>query len=93
MCIKGAQYHHLFQANESRKLSQTGTDSDTGWSSPPMPLHPTINEDNSTRYLRTQCCLVDRNREFSKEIAIANSRAYHLHKLLLQECHVCNSLI
>ncbi|XP_021924578.1 anion exchange protein 2 [Zootermopsis nevadensis] len=35
------------EANESRKLSQTGTDSDTGWSPPPMPLHPIINEDNS----------------------------------------------
>jgi solute carrier family 4 anion exchanger 2 len=41
------------EANESRKLSQTGTDSDTGWSSPPMPLHPTINEDNSTRLIHS----------------------------------------
>lgn len=41
------------EANESRKLSQTGTDSDTGWSSPPMPLHPTINEDNSTRSIHS----------------------------------------
>ncbi|XP_069684208.1 band 3 anion transport protein-like isoform X3 [Periplaneta americana] len=35
------------ETNEPRKLSQTGTDSDTGWSPPPLPLHPTINEDNS----------------------------------------------
>ncbi|KAJ9594411.1 hypothetical protein L9F63_014169, partial [Diploptera punctata] len=37
----------ILAANEARKLSNTGTDSDTGWSSPPLPLHPTINEDNS----------------------------------------------
>jgi len=46
---------HMFQTNEPRKLSQTGTDSDAGWSPPSVPLHPTINEDNSSRYYKPQC--------------------------------------
>ncbi|XP_023707501.1 band 3 anion transport protein isoform X2 [Cryptotermes secundus] len=37
------------EASESRKMSQSGIDSETGWSPQPMTLSPTINEDNKPR--------------------------------------------